>query len=68
MTDNDLVTIAIDDEVCIGVGQCELLEPDVFRIDDDTGIAELVGDGRLPKDRAKVAIEKCPSRALSIAD
>ncbi|NOX30714.1 MAG: ferredoxin [Actinobacteria bacterium] len=68
MNDNDLVTIAIDDEVCIGVGQCELLEPDVFRIDDDTGIAELVGDGRLPRDRAQVAIDRCPSRALSIAD
>lgn len=64
----DLVLVAVDAEVCIGVGQCELLEPEVFRVDDDDGMSRLSGDGRLPRDRAERVIDKCPSGAISVED
>lgn len=63
---SDLVTVELDDEVCVGVGQCELLEGDVFRLDDDEGISTVIGDGRLPRRRAEIVVDKCPSSAISI--
>ena len=60
------VRVAIDGDVCIGVGQCELLEPDVFELDEDEGLAHVKGDGLLPADRAAIAVDKCPSGAISI--
>ena len=41
---SDLVRLTLDTEVCIGVGQCELLAPDTFELDDDEGTARIVGD------------------------
>ena len=62
----DLVTVELDHEVCVGVGQCELLESAVFRLDDDEGISTVIGDGRLPRRRAEIVVDKCPSSAISI--
>ena len=63
---DETVTVTVDDEVCIGVGQCELLEPDSFRVDDDDGIARVLNGGHLPRGRAEVVVDKCPSGAISI--
>jgi len=63
----DLVAVRVDEEVCIGAGQCEMLEEGTFLIDDDTAIAKVIGSGRLPRDRADVVIERCPSGAISLA-
>ena len=62
----DLVRVRIDDETCITGGQCEMLEPEVFLVDDDLAISTLIGDGALPRDRALVVIDRCPGRAISI--
>ena len=67
-TTPDTVTVALNAEVCLGVGSCELLQPDQFRIDDDTAIAELVGDGTMSRVDAELVVDRCPSGALSIAD
>lgn len=64
---SDTVRLTFDVEKCIGVGQCELLEPDVFRLDDDEGTAVVIGDPELPRDRAGVVVDKCPSGAISIS-
>ena len=40
---SETVRLTLDTEVCIGVGQCELLAPDVFELDDDEGTARMVG-------------------------
>ncbi len=63
----DTVRLALDVDKCIGVGQCELLEGDVFRLDDDEGVAVIVGEPVLPVDRAVVVVEKCPSQAIQIS-
>ena len=65
---DDLVTVELDAEVCVGVGQCELLEGDTFRLDDDEGISAVIGDGRLPRQRAEIVVDKCPSSAISIRE
>lgn len=62
------VMVAIDADVCVGIGQCELLEPEVFALDDDLGYSAVIGSGRLPLDRAKVVIDKCPSNAIRIVE
>lgn len=67
MTDADLVSLTVDEERCIGVGQCELLEPDVFRVDDDSGLASALAV-TVDRARAERVIEKCPSAAISVVE
>lgn len=62
------VVVVIDADVCVGIGQCELLEPDVFALDDDLGYSAVVGSGRLPLERAKIVVDKCPSNAIRIVE
>ena len=60
-----LVALVVDQALCVGVGQCELLEPDVFRLDDDSGLAQVIGGSSLPLSRADTAIDRCPSGAIA---
>jgi len=62
----ELVAVEVDSDVCIGVGQCELLEPAVFRVDDDDGMGVVIGSGQLAAERAAAVIEACPSGAIRI--
>ncbi len=62
----DDVAVRVDTEVCIAGGQCELLAPDIFEIDDDEVVAVVRGDGRLPRNVALEVIDRCPSGAISI--
>ncbi|MEM9562205.1 MAG: ferredoxin [Actinomycetota bacterium] len=64
----DLVLMTVDDTRCIGGGQCEMLAPDVFEVDDDTGIAAVVDDGRLDRADALELIDRCPSGAVSFTE
>ena len=64
----DLVPVAVDEERCIGGGQCEMLEPDVFLLDDDTIISSVIGSGALPRDRAELVVHRCPGAAISIVE
>ena len=61
------VTVRIDDEVCIGGGQCELLAPDVFTVGDD-GVGRVLPPGRLARAEAEGIVDRCPSGAISITD
>ena len=65
---NDTVLLTLDAEACIGVGQCELLEPTVFRLDDDENISVFVGERDLLRPRAEIVVDKCPSGAIQIAE
>lgn len=67
MTD-DRTEIRFDPELCIGVGNCELLAPSQFRVDEDTAVAQVIGDGRLPRPEAEAVVDRCPSGALSLGD
>lgn len=63
----ELVQMVVDQEICIGAGQCEMLEEETFYVDDDTVIAGVIGTGLLPAGRAEKVIGACPTQAISIA-
>jgi ferredoxin len=62
------VRVVIDAEVCVGIGQCEALEPEVFVYDEDEGRARVRDGATLPPERAEAAVRACPSGAISIVD
>ena len=64
----DLVRVAVDEERCIGGGQCEMLEPEVFLLDEDDVISSVIGPGALPRARADVVVHRCPGAAISIVE
>jgi ferredoxin len=57
----------VDQESCIGAGQCEMNDAEVFVLDDDV-IATVIGDGTMPRDRAIAAADRCPGRAISFVE
>jgi ferredoxin len=62
------VRVRVDRDACLGVGQCELLEPEVFRLDDDLNLSEVTAPGLLPRARAEIVVDRCPGRAISIVE
>lgn len=64
-TPTESVVMVIDHDRCIGSGTCEMLEEEIFLLDDDTGVAGIVGDGRLPIERALTIVDRCPASAIS---
>ena len=62
----ELVGVQVNEDTCIGSGQCEMLEEETFYVDDNTVIASVIGTGMLPADRAKKVIDTCPTRAISV--
>ncbi len=64
----DPVRVTVDSERCIGGGQCEMLEPEVFLLDDETAISSVIGSGVLSRERAEVVVHRCPGAAISIVE
>ena len=56
---SDPVRLIVDVDRCIGIGQCELLEPEVFELGDEDAISR-------DRVRALAVVEACPSMAISI--
>lgn len=67
-SETNLVKMVVNQETCIGAGQCEMLEEETFLLDDDTVIAGVIGTGLLSSDRAQVLVDTCPSQAISFVD
>ena len=65
-TDEDLVQVAIDPDICIGVGACVAAEPDTFDFTED-GTSKVLPGALLPRDRAEEVCDGCPSGAISLA-
>ncbi len=68
MTAEELVRVAVDSERCIGGGQCEMLEPEAFLLDDEEVVSAVIGTGTLPRRRAEVVAHRCPGAAISIIE
>lgn len=60
------VRVTIDADICVGIGQCEALEPEVFVYDEDEGRARVRDGATLPPDRAEAAVRACPSGAIAL--
>ncbi len=66
MTRRADVRVTVDSGSCIAGGQCEMLEPEVFVVDDIEGVASVIGAATLPRDRAEIVVDRCPGRAVRI--
>ena len=60
------VFVEIDDDICVGVGKCEELEPNAVELGDD-GLSRPLPGVALPQERAEAICKNCPSGAISIA-
>ena len=60
------VFIAIDPDICVGVGKCEELEPNAVDLGNNPVSTPLPGIA-LPLERAEAMVKNCPSGAISIA-
>ncbi|WP_420639956.1 ferredoxin [Candidatus Poriferisocius sp.] len=65
---DETVRMAVDQDRCIGGGQCEMLEPEAFALDDETVVSSVIGNGLLPRHRAEVVVDRCPGRAITIIE
>ena len=65
---SEMVKMAVDAEACIAGGQCEMLEPETFLVDDDTAVSSVIGTGLLSAEQAAVVIDRCPASAISILE
>mgnify|MGYP001819883176 CR=1 FL=1 len=65
---SEQIRLVVDADVCVGIGQCEMLEPEVFEYDEDAGLASVRDDATLPRDRADAVVKACPSGAIKIAE
>jgi ferredoxin len=60
--------LVLDTNVCQGYGLCQVAAPDLVDLD-DSGYAELIGDGTVPAaghNNAHDAVNACPARALKV--
>ena len=57
--------VTADRELCVGSGQCELLAPEVFEVDDD-GAVRLLQEETDDDAAVRDAVAQCPTGALSV--
>ncbi|MFF5307744.1 ferredoxin [Streptomyces massasporeus] len=60
--------IDIDQDVCIGAGQCALTAPDVFTQDDDGYSTLLPGAENSGSPLLREAARACPVSAISVSE
>ena len=60
--------VYVDKDICIGCGLCPTIGPDVFRMNDDLGKAEVISNNISSdlEDTAKEAEDNCPVGAIAI--
>lgn len=56
--------IKVNEEICIGCGACAALCPKNFKMNDETGKSEVIGEENI--ECAKNAAESCPAQAISV--
>jgi ferredoxin len=61
--------VAVDEDLCIGAGQCVLVAPDIFD-QDDKGLVILLDATPPPQlhEAARKAAKLCPARAITIRE
>jgi len=60
-----MMRIEVNREVCMGSGNCLFWAPGVFDLDDE-GIAIVVDPTGAPEDKILLAVDGCPTRAITI--
>ena len=62
------VTVRIDRERCIGIGNCVKVAPEVFELDDGNVVAFREDAAEIERDRIIEACDVCPVDALIVHD
>lgn len=62
--------VVVDQDVCVGAGQCVLTAPQVFDQDESDGVVILLAESPSPElqDRVREAAALCPAMAITIKD
>jgi ferredoxin len=62
--------IVLDQDACLGYGNCVVEAPELFDIDDDSGLAVILVDSvpETAAGAAQAAVRVCPARALELED
>jgi ferredoxin len=62
--------VILDTQSCQAYGNCMLTAPDVFDLDEETGVAIILQERPPAELRAAVeeAVQSCPVQALTLAD
>lgn len=58
----------INQELCIGCGQCEAICPEVFKLDDGKSQVVEMADYTPFKDKIDQAVDSCPVQAITIEE
>jgi len=58
----------IVEEECIACGSCEEVCPEVFKLNESLGFAQVINPGGAPEDRVQEAIDICPVTCIHWAD
>ncbi|MDA8336957.1 MAG: ferredoxin [Peptococcaceae bacterium] len=58
-------TVVIDSGECMGCGSCEEVCPEVFKINDATGLAEVINPAGSSEDEIQEAIDMCPAQCIA---
>ena len=61
------LSIEINREVCMGSGNCSFWAPGVFDLDDD-GVAIVVDPTAAGEDRIALAVDGCPTKAITVTN
>jgi ferredoxin len=64
------VRVEVDPERCSATGNCTVVAPNVFALDDDADVVRVLVDEVPPADVAAVedAVRRCPQAALRLLD
>ncbi len=57
--------VYVDEDVCIGCGTCEGICPEVFRLNEEKAVSEVIKPDGGPEDLIRDAIDSCPAQAIS---
>jgi ferredoxin len=61
------VPLVVEDE-CIGCGACEEICPEVFRMNESLGFAQVINPTGAPEEKIQEAMDACPVGCLHWAD
>jgi ferredoxin len=62
--------VRVDSDRCLGHAMCQAFAPEVYRVDDDSGVNEM-GEFTVPdelRDSALQGARACPERSIEILD
>jgi len=58
----------IVEEECIACGACAEICPEVFRLNESLGFAQVINPGGAPEEKIQEAIDDCPVQCIHWAD